>query len=369
MQPSLNNVLLKIFGRGFYQVHAGILAFGFFVMIGAVPGDMLVNYHKTLMIGMASSPVMLAIVCAGWLLYTFKSWHYVTGQFFAADKQFLFYSSTSFSRADQLKSWFYVQTAILAPIIIYALMAVGVGIAHHFYVLPIVILAFLATIIYCSGLLYVNVINRSIDGSNQSLLLRFSGKWGKPYFSLYIYHIFDKLKVPYFITKGLSWLIITSVFFLFADVRNDLRVAGIAVLAVATAHTILIFEERRFEETRLSFSKNLPFSRGRLFLNFAGVYLVLLLPEAIWLFTRFSLIMATELLCFVLSVMLLYRSLLQWMGLNMDKYLQWILGVFIVLFWIVMFKLLGILILLNLGFAFALFYHNYYKEKVQVEVE
>ena len=367
MQSSLNNVLLKIFARGFYQVHAPILLFGFFIMIGAVPGDMLVSYHRSLMLGMAGSPGMLAVVGAGWLLYTFKSWHYIIGQFFAADKQFLFYSCTSFSKADQIKSWCYVQAAVLMPVVIYALLAAGVGIAHRLYLQPVIILVFLTGVIYCSALLYVAVVNRSVDGSNQSALLRLSSKWRKPYFSLFIYHVFDKLKVPYFITKALSWLIITAVFFLFADVRNDLRVAGIAILAVTTAHTVLVFEERRFEETRLGFSRNLPYSRVRLFLNFAGVYLILLLPEGIWLFSRFAPLMAAELLCFALSVMLLFHALLQWMGLNMDKYLQWVLGLFIILFWIVMFKLLAVPILLNLLVAFMLFYRNYYGGKAQPE--
>ncbi|MDN5289330.1 MAG: hypothetical protein JWR38_5604 [Mucilaginibacter sp.] len=361
MQQPLTKVLLKVFASGFYQVHAAILLFVFFIMVGAVPGNMLISYHKSLMLGMTSSPVMLALVMGGWLLYIFKSWHYVIGQFFAPDKQFLFYSSTSLSRSEQRKSWYYAQAAILAPVIVYALLTVCVGITHHFYVLPVVILVFLSVMIWCSAMLYVRVVNRLIDGSSQSVLLRLSSGWRKPYFSLYVYHVFDKLKVPYFITKGLAWLIITGVFYLFADVKTDLRVAGIAMLAVITAHTILIFEERRFEETLLSFSRNLPFSRFNLFLNFIGVYFFLLLPESVWLFSRFQPLMALELLLAGLSIVLLFHSLLYWFGLNMDKYLQWIFGLFMVLFWVIMFHLLWLLIPLNLVIAYLLFYNNYYK--------
>jgi hypothetical protein len=363
MQQPLTKVLLKVFANGFFQVHAAILLVVFFILVGAVPGDMQISYHRSLMLAMTSNPIMLALAIGGWLLYILKSWHYVVGQFFAPDKQFLFYSSTSLSRPQQLKSWYYVQATILSPIIIYALLAVVVGVAHGFYVLPVVILLFFTAMIWCSALLYTRVINRLVDGSNQTFLLKLSSSWRKPYFSLYVYHVFDKLKVPYFITKGLSWLIVMGVFYLFADVSTDTRVAGIAILAVITAHTILIFEERRFEETRLSFTRNLPYTRFKLFLNFAGVYFFLLIPESVWLFSRFHPLMAAELLLAGLSTAMLFHSLLYWFGLNMDRYLQWIMGLFIVLFWVIMFHLLWVLIPLNLVIAYLFFYNNYYRNE------
>lgn len=360
MGRPLTNVLLKVLANGFYQVHAPILLFVFFIMVGCVPGNMLISYHESLMMAMCSSPVMLMLVFGGWLIYVFKSWHYVLIQLLAPEKQFLFYSSNALSRNEQLKSWLYTQAYILLPIIIYALLTVGVGLTHHYYIIPVIMLLFIAGIIYCSALLYTHQLNSLIDGSKQSLLLKLSSKWRKPYFSLYIYHVFDSLKIQYFVTKALSWLIITGVFYLFADVKSDLRVAGIAILAVITAHAVLIFEERRFEETRLSFSRNLPYSRWQLFLNFAGVYLFLLLPECVWLFGRFNPLMALELLLAGLSTALLFHSMLYWFGLNMDKYLQWILGLFIVLFWIIMFHLLWLLIPLNFGVGYLFFYGNYY---------
>lgn len=152
---------------------------------------------------------------------------------------------------------------------------------------------------------------------------------------------------------------------LFADVRNDIRVAGIAMLAIAVAHSVLVFEERRFEETYLSFARGLPLARLRLFGGFALVYLVLLLPEGIWLFSRFSPLLAIELLLFGLSIVLLLHSLLYWMGLNMDKYLPWVLGLFMVLFWVILFKQIGMLIVLNATVGFILFYRNYYKTDVK----
>lgn len=356
---SLTNVLLKIFANGFFRVHAGILLFIFLAMVGVVPPQYLIGYHKALMLAMGSNAVMMVLVFAGWLIYAIKSWHYVLGQIFTTEQHFLFYSSNSFSTKNQIKSWCITQATILSPIIIYGLVAVGVSFPNHYYALPLCILAYLAALIYLSAIIYTRQINGLIDGSNQSILLRLSSKWRKPYFSLYIYHIFDARKIPYLITKALSWLIITGVFWVFADVKTDVRVAGIAILAVVTAHIVLVFEERKFEDVKLSFARNLPYSTIKLFLNFIAVYGVLLIPETVWLFSRFNPVMAVELLLLGLSTIMLFHCLLYWFGLNMDKYLQWALGLFIVLFWVIMSKLLWLLVPTNLAIAYWLFHKNY----------
>src|ERR1700754_1531255 len=108
MKP-LTQILLKIFTTGFYRAHAGILAVGFFVMFGMVEPGQLLNYHKTLMLAFVSSPVMMLVVFAAWLIYAIKSWHYVVGQIGAVNQQFLFYSSNAYSRRQQLSGWFITQ--------------------------------------------------------------------------------------------------------------------------------------------------------------------------------------------------------------------------------------------------------------------
>lgn len=362
MQHPLNKILSKIFVLGFYRAHAGILAVGFFVMFGLVEPSQLLNYHKTLMLAFVSSPLMMAAVFTGWLLYAAKSAHYIMGQIAGVNQQFLFYSSNAFDKKEQLKSWAHIQMAVLLPIIIYGGVAAGVGIAHHFYIMPFAVIVYLCLLTALCAVLYTRTINKLVDGGKQSRLLRLTGNWQKPWFSLFIYHISDKQKLNWLITKGISWVLITGVFYLFADVAHDLRVAGIAILAVITAHTRLIFELRSFEEKWLSFARNLPYTRGLLFLNFVAVYLVLLLPETVWLFSRFSPFIAGELLLAGLSFAMLFHCLLYWLGLNMDKYLTWILGLFMLLFWVVMFKLLLLLAILTFAIAFLIFYRNYYGE-------
>lgn len=361
-QP-LTNILLKVFANGFYKIHGGLFMFFFLVMVGAVEPSQILNYHKLLMVAFISSPLMLMVVFAFWLIYSLKTWHYVAGQIFAQHQAFLFYSSTSFSKSKQLLAWLSVQVAVLMPVIAYGVIAVGVGIHFHYYIAPVAILLYLVLLAFAGAWIYTTLVNRLVDGGRQSVLLRWTSKWRKPYFSLYIFQVFDKMKVKYLLTKWLSYLIIIAVFSLFADVRTDARVAGIAMLAIITAHSVVIFELRTFEETYLSFTRNFPFSKLKLFITFIAVYACILVPEAIWLFSRFSPLLAVQLLLLGLSITLIFHGLLYWMGLNMDKYLPWILGLFMLIFWLILFRLLTTLIIVNLIAGFSLFYRNYYQAK------
>jgi hypothetical protein len=369
MRSPLTHILLKIFAGGFYRVHAGILFFLFLVLFGLVEPSQLIGYHKALMLAFITSPVLMAVVFGIWLLYTFKTWHYIAGQMFALQQQFLFYSSTSYTKQKQLISWFLVQATVLMPVLAYAGCSIAVAVQHHYWLSALAILLYLIILISCGSLFYVRLTNQLIGGSKQSLLIKLTQSWRKPYFSFYVYHVLDKLKVAYVITKALSYLIITGVFLLLADVSHDYRVAGIAVLAIAVAHAILIFEERRFEETYLIFSRNLPYSRFRLFASFLLLYVLLLLPEGIWLFTRFSLVMAIGLFAFGLSVVMLFHSFLYLFGLNMDKYMQWVPGMFVLIFWLIMFKLLWPLIPIISGIGYLIFYNNYYNPPIVVKQE
>ncbi len=361
MNSPLTNILLKIFANGFYKTHAGILFFLFLVMFGMVEPSQLLSYHEALMIAFITSPILMLVVFLVWMLYTLKSWHYVAGQLFGIHQQFLFYSSTSYPKLKQFYSWVIVQVTVSLPILIYAIISIGVAIKHHYYLPATTILCYVVILIGGSALLYSRLVNKLIDGSKQSILFKFTKNWHKPYFSLYIYHMFNKLKVRYLITKILSYLIISGVFLMFADVSHDFRVAGIAMLAIAVSHSVIVFDERQFEDTFLNFARNLPISRLKLFISFLSVYFFLLLPETVWLFVRFKPVMAVGLLSFSLSVILLFHNMLYNMGLDMEKYMTRVMVLFIVLFWVVMFKLLWLLIFIDLSVAYYLFYNNYYK--------
>jgi hypothetical protein len=330
--------------------------------VNLITPEQLTFYHFIIALTFISSPVITLAIFIIWLLYTVKSWLYVIGNLSDPKNQFLFYSVTSVNKATQFRSWFCVELVIFAPVIGYWLFASVFGLVFHFYVLPGVILLYILILTCTSSFLYVLFINRIADGNKQSFLIRLTHNWNKPFSSLFIYQIFDQMKLVYVFIKALSWLMVISVIKFFSDVSQDLRVTGMIMLGIVTAHAFLIYQEHRFTETYLSLSRNLPLNRFKLFINFALVFFVMILPEGIWLLTNFNLLESIGVLLLGLGHALLFRSILYWIGLKMKSYIYWVFGLFILLFYIIMYGLLWLLLPLNLLIAFIIFYYTYHRQ-------
>lgn len=378
MARPLSNVLIKVFARGFYKVHSGLLVFLFVSLISYcffinTAGDITLMapskalfYNFILLMTFISDPLMTVMFFITWLLYTFKSWGYVASQLLIPHHQFIYYSSTNFTRKEQFKSWFYTQFTISLPFVFYSMIAGIVGIVFHHYFIIVAIILFAMLLICVSAWLYVVMVNKLVSAKNNSWTFNLSRPWRKPLFSLFIYQVFDRLKVAYAITKVLSYLIIVSIMFSFADVRNDPRVAGLTILGIVTTHSILMYQQHSFELTYLSIARNLPFSLTSLYVNYALSYILLLVPEIIWLAFNFNMFTVTGLLLLMLSIALLFHCLLYQVGLAVTKYLPFIFCLFTFLFCLILFGLMWILIPACLMYSFAIFYLNYYKTKVQL---
>ena len=376
MAAPLTKALVKIFGKGFYRAHAGALLFLFITVInycffiktaGSLPTDALTYFQLIITITLITSPAIMLLFFALLMIYTVKSWQFAAGLLLMDEHQFLFYSSTSLNKVKQFKSWFFVQLLINIPAIIYALFALVIGILHQHYTIPLIILLYILFLTILSAAVYVFMINRFRDGKRFSFIIRLSGNGNKPFFSLFLYHLSDKGKLAYLITKLLSISIAaTGLFYLFEDVRQDARAAGIVMLTVIMTHVVLIYKAHYFEETFLGFVRNMPYKRYRIFLNFSITFLVLLVPEIIWLYTRVSFFTATGLLLFGTGIALFFRSLLFLSGLKMNKFLFRTFLLFLVMVWLILYGLIWWLTPVVLLLAFTFFYNNYYRLQASV---
>jgi hypothetical protein len=376
MSGSLTKVLLKIFAYRFYREQSGLLLFLFVTIIsycffintaGIYRMEESVFYHLMLMMTFIITPVMMLLVFAFWLIYTIKSWQYVAAQLQLENNQFLFYGITSFSKSDQFKSWFCVQLMISLPFLGYWLFATVLGIIYHANLIPAITLVYILLMASVSALLYVYLANRINKTHRPALLLRMSTKLSKPFSSLFMYHLFDRTKLIYLLTKIASLLVMTGVLYIFADYKHDLRVPYLIMLSIVTLHSVLIFQEHRFKETYLSFARNLPYSRFKLFFNFSFIYFLIILPECIWCLSKFPFLTAIEMLFFGLSMAMLFRSILHLMGLRMYRYLLWVFGLFMLSFYVIMFDLPRLSFIASLIISYLLFYQYYYKPKTIIK--
>ena len=378
MPQPLSNILVKVFARGFFKVNSGLLIFMFVILVSycffintlgdvkLLPPGKELYYQFFILINFVNSPAMMLLFFVCWFIYTIKSWQYVAGQLRIAHHQFLYYSILSAGRKAQFKSWFYMQFVISLPFVFYAVLASVIGLVFHHYLTVGVIVLFTVLLIAVSTLNYLKQINSLVREKRQSTLLNLGQSWGKPFFSLFIYQIFDKLKLAFVLSKLLSYMVIISVMFSFADVRTDNRVAAFAILGVVMAHSILIYQQHRFGLVYLLITRNFPYSLSGLYLQYVLTYLLLLLPECIWFFAGFNLFTAIGLLFLLLSIVMVFHCVLYRIGLAMNVYLPWLLGMFFAISLAILFGWVWVLVPVCFGISLMLFYGNYYREELPI---
>jgi hypothetical protein len=300
----------------------------------------------------------MGFFCLAALIYAIKSWQYVVTQLATRNNEFLYHSISSFGKWQQFKSWFYVQFSIFLPLVIYALFAGIIGFNYGHYIIPIVILLYLLALIVVSVWIYIKLSNRLIDIDGQTVLIRLLRKWNKPFFFLYTLFVFDRLKITYLVTKAISWGLIVGVFAVFSDIKDGSAVPSLVMLMIAVAHTLLIYNEFRFNEKYLYFSRNFPYGAVKLFFNALLNYSILMLPEVSWFVSSFG-IDSASLLLQGFSIIILFRSLLFCIGLNMKSYLMWIFILFNLVFLMILYRIAWMLPPIIVPLAYFVFQKNY----------
>ena len=371
-QSPLTNVLMKIFSSGFYRMHSGmliflfgtILCYCFFInTLGSVPIWAFTVWNLMITLSLVSSPVIMGFFCLAAFIYTVKSWQYVATQLAARNNEFLYHSISSFDKWQQFKSWFYVQFNILLPLIIYALFASIIGFNFGHYIIPIAILLYLLALIIVSVWIYVRHSNRLMAIDRQIVLIRLLRNWNKSFFLLYTLFVFSKLKITYLITKAISWILIIGTLAVFSDIKDESALPNLVVLMIVTAHSLLIYNEFRFNEKYLYFSRNFPYSMSKQFLGSLLNYVILMLPELLWFIGNFG-IHSVSLLLQAFSILILFRSLLYWIGLNIKNYLVWIFILFNLVFLIILYRITWLLPPVFVPVAYFVFQKNYLNENL-----
>lgn len=358
---------MKTFAAGFYQANAAMLIFLFGTVViycffintlGAVPSWAFTIWNLVITLTLVSNPMIMGIFFLLCFFYGLKSLRYVSAQLKLGQYLFLYYSSSSFPLGAQFKTWFLVQFKIFLPLYIYSFFALLIGFNFGHYLIPVLILLYLLILNAVLSLLYVRMVNRLAPVSDKNLFRLLTHTWPKPLFCLYTFQVFNRSKLSYLLTKGISWLCITAMFSLFTDAKDPLVLAAAIMLSMVTAHLILLYNEYRFNETQLYFHYNFPCSKVELFFGFTLNYLLLMLPEVVWFIKTYS-FASLALLCFGLALLCLFRSLLCYTGLNIKKYLVFIFLLFNVIFLLILSQFTWILVPFIFLAAYLIYSRNY----------
>jgi|GEM_PF-555481 len=373
MITPLPRVLLRIFAGGFYKMHAGLLLgtflggtmYLFFINVlneTHITVAERIRFRLIFVLTLINSPLIAGLVAIAWIMYMLKSWKYITTQLTLPQHQFLRYSTTAINLGQQRISWALVQTIIMLPPLAFGVFALVNGIIFHYpLTIPFALLAITILLIAASGYRHVYLLNSLTGTNNNYRLARLMRAWPKPHYTLFIYHLVNQEKSALIITKLLSAALIVAGTHLFTDDAHDMRTVCLITIGIPLTHCVLLYRAYRFENQYLSFIRNFPYSKLNRYLALIAGYIIITLPESIWV-VLLNTTIAPMLLLINISLGITIRCIPYRTGFDMQRFLTYTFLLFILLFIGTLFNTQWIFIAICYLLSSIIFYGYYDKQ-------
>ncbi|MGC4022494.1 MAG: hypothetical protein QM734_11390 [Cyclobacteriaceae bacterium] len=321
--------------RKFYERHAGLLFFVFYFMFGMVESGQIKSYHLGLIYGALSSPLMMLIVFAIWLLYLTK------GMLFFDEcisrPQNLFFKQVSLlDKRAQFFLFSYAYLIIYQPVLIYSIVMIAVAFSKKAIWMAASMIAFHFLAISLCSLRSVYRINNTKSPRLIIPTLRWPFTLSPPMF--YVGLLTSRFKIMLFLTKIASIISLLGFLQIQLD-QYEPRLAYLGMIIAILSYSVIIFEWRRFEDSSLQFTRALPINLHQRFLIIAIAYAILLIPEFVVLLAQ-RFYPWHALIAILLSIgfaLFLHTSLYK--ELNNDHHLRRVLWLFLIAFFFALSKL------------------------------
>jgi hypothetical protein len=336
---TIANFLMKVLVKQFYSINAGFFLFGFFFFFGIVKGELLIPYHKSLLLSIISAPLFTGIVCLAWLLYNIKCIQFCSKTINATDSSYIFILKA----LPPLKQWMiYLLISLFQylPVFIYSWLVVYTAFNQSMFITGALVAFYqLAMIVLSAFILFRNINQNNLIHPLDRLLSKFVSlfKIRIGYYAFLLGHLFYEKKMTFVIVKVFSLLLLSVSFVRNGDdFDNDLF--NIFFQVILTAHALLVFYFVGFSESQLQFSRNLPLPLYKA----AGMYLftfsILLLPEAAFMLVNNhgNLTVSNILLQYLIAAatLFLYTAILYGCGLDMESYMLFVFIAFLMIFFL-----------------------------------
>ncbi|WP_316820939.1 hypothetical protein [Pedobacter gandavensis] len=329
-------LILKTLSKEFYASHAGLFLFGFYLAFGVVESSQLLSYHKTLMLMVYSSPLVLALVFCFWTLYLLKCLFFIRK--LIKSEQYHFVSLLTITTGkQQFQLWLKVYLVLFLPILGYAIPMVYVGLTEGHIIGVLATISFIILILtVVSGFMF-----RTINYSHVPVEVYFIFPFPqlkKPYWTWPFFYLLTEQPVMFFLSKVLSFSLFTTVMWVFSDLYREPRVALIGILAAVLSHSMLIHAMLRQETDQLSFSRSLPIKLSTRMTHVLLVFMLIFLPEIVFYFyqTQGQIQPFLVGLWFGLAGLMSLRMILYWIKLDLDRYFKWLLGFFFISMFVIL---------------------------------
>jgi hypothetical protein len=331
-------ILTKTLVRPFYKQNAGLFAFLIFIMVAAVGranGVGLLEYHFSLIRAMLTHfPFLLFTLCA-WFLYAVKCARFISDTLKKRDHAFL-YLLVLKKTAFVYWQLFAVQVMILLPVLLYAFIAVVVGVVHHWWLhSSMIILFFIA--ISVSGAFHYQYI---IQFPNQRRVRVFGNfqlfSKSTSYWIFLVRFIWKSRALLFIVIKISGCLILYGLITGNTADRSGLQMTILFYSFGLLGHGVLIYFIRSMEENSFSFYRGMPVSLLQRFVQYGILYFLLMIPEIIviqWLTPTY--IRYRDAILFVFygyTVLIFLNSLLFIRLFPKFEYLKIVTGLYLMIF-------------------------------------
>jgi ABC-2 type transport system ATP-binding protein len=318
-------------------INAGFFLFLFFFFFGMVQGGQLISYHRSLIMAMVTSPVFMAVVWAGWLLYNIKCFVFCTGTIKAAESSYLF-TLKALSPAKQVLLYLLVAALLYLPVLLYSCFVVYIAVSKSLLPVTLLLIAFQLLMLTVSTVVLYSAISRNnLTSGFAKIISGISSLYNIPlgYAAFLTGHIFHAKKMAFAVVKIFS-LLLLSVSFIRNGDNFDADFFSIFFQLILTGHAVLVFYCVTFNESQLQWSRNLPVPLYTVAGMYLFTYSLLLLPElAFMLINNHGNLPVPQIILFYLtavSVLFLYTAVLYACGLEMERFLFLVFICFMMIF-------------------------------------
>lgn len=357
----------KIFSTGFYQSHSALLLFGFAMLasygllintLGTVKPDAVDYWQFFFALNISENPILMAMFCLLSIGYSLKAYFYVLDQL-DLEKHFFVPQVLGVLKSGlQFGVWLKVYAKIMLPLVLFAGYMVLIGLIFGKYSAPLFLLIYvvLLTMLCAFGTLHRNRLPAEVH-TYVGLSKLFHGS--KSPALLYLYQVIHRSKTMLIVSKLLSCLLLWSVPLMVPLAVDDSRILLLAGTIVAMSHTILLYQERDFNQKYLAFTLNLPIPMAKRFFGPLVGYAVMLIPETGFILGNFHFVHALGMLMIVFSLLCLFRGLLLFHGIRIKGFLVLIFSIFFGCYLLIAWGLGWYIILFSFALS-AFIYPKYY---------
>jgi hypothetical protein len=367
-----DNILLRSITAPFYRRNAGLFLFVFFLLFGLQPNfKQTLEFHYDIINGITTSVSFFLIALAIWVFYACKTIHFLNGCFNNKAYDFL-QALNAISPGKRFRHLLILQLQLLSPVLCYCIAVVIIAVINHH------IAGGIAVIFTMAGLCAFTTIttNFLLQKTKPAFIKRTSASFSFLFpgnlFSFLLKFILNEQFIVFLLLKIVTFSCLYFFAKTDAQVFED-RLLWLIYLTSLAAHSILIYRNHHFLETKMSFYRNLPVRPISTLLSLLGVYIIVLLPE-IWALKGVAIEQhaVRNYIWMILtgpSLLLLLHCLLYTEDMKMEGFLQLLFGVWVVSIFFSLSSDRWLLPLICLGMAIIIFFTSYYRYEKNTQVE